>query len=113
GKPEDLKKPVQYWTTLYNGASASTYFVEDGSYLKLRVVQATYRLPPSQLASLGLSRLGITSMQIGLIGRDLFTITDFRGFDPEQGLAVTGAAQVAGSAYPPSRTFTAEVQLTF
>jgi len=113
GRPEDLKKPIQYWTTLYNGASASTYFVEDGSYLKLRVLAANYRFTPNQLARFGLSRMGITSMQLGLIGRDLFTITDFRGFDPEQGLAVTGAAQTAGSAYPPSRSFTAEIQLTF
>ena len=113
GRPEDLKKPIQYWTNLYNGASASTYFVEDGSYLKLRVLAANYRFSPNQLARFGLSRMGITSMQLGLIGRDLFTITNFRGFDPEQGLAVTGAAQTAGSTYPPSRTFTAEIQLTF
>jgi hypothetical protein len=113
GRAEGDKKPIQYWTTLYNGASASTYFVEDGSYLKLRVLSANYRFPQDQLARFGLARMGITSMQVGLIARDLFTITNFRGFDPEQGLAVTGAAQTAGAAYPPSKTFTAEIQLTF
>jgi len=113
GRPEGLKKPIQYWQNLYNGASASTYFVEDGSYLKLRVVSLQYRVPPTHLARFGFSRMGITSMQVGLIGRDLWTWTNFRGFDPEQGLAVTGAAQTAGSAYPPSKTFTAEIQLTF
>jgi TonB-linked SusC/RagA family outer membrane protein len=113
GRPEGLKKPVGYWQAIYAGGGASTYFVEDGSYLKLRVLSANYRFPPNQLARFGLARMGITSMQLGLIARDVFTITDYRGFDPEQGLAVTGAAQTAGSAYPPSRTFTAEIQLTF
>jgi TonB-linked SusC/RagA family outer membrane protein len=113
GRPEGLKKPLQYFTNLYNGASASTYFVEDGSYLKLRVLSVSYRVPPAQLARFGFSRMGVTSMQVGLIGRDLLTFSNFRGFDPEQGLAVTGAAQTAGSAYPPSKTFTAEIQLTF
>ncbi len=113
GREEGLKKPIAYWVNLYNGASASTYFVEDGSYLKLRVLSANYRLTPTQLSRFGLARTGITSLQLGLIGRDLFTVSNFRGFDPEQGLAVTGAAQTAGSAYPPSRTFTAELQVTF
>jgi hypothetical protein len=113
GREEGLKKPIQYWTALYNGASASTYFVEDGSYLKLRVLSASYRFSPNDIARFGLSRMGVTSMQLGLIGRDLLTFTNFRGFDPEQGLAVTGAAQTAGAAYPPSRTFTAEIQITF
>src|SRR5690606_4046188 len=81
GRAEGLKKPIQYWTNLYNGASASTYFVEDGSYLKLRVLSANYRFTPSQLSRVGLASAGITSLQLGLIGRDLFTITDFRGFD--------------------------------
>jgi hypothetical protein len=113
GREEGLKKPLQYWDALYAGAGGSTYFVEDGSYIKLRVLSLNYRMTPSQLARFGLGSAGISSVQLGLIGRDLFTITDYRGFDPEQGLSVAGGAQAAGSTYPQSRSYTAEVQVTF
>jgi hypothetical protein len=113
GRDEGLKKPIGYWQRLYNGAQGSTYFVEDGSYLKVRVVSLNYRVPQGQLSRLGLSSAGITSMQLGLIGRDLYTFTNYRGFDPENGLDIGGGSQTAASVYPPARTFTAEVQVTF
>lgn len=113
GKEEALKKPIGYFSQLYNGAQGSTYFVEDGSYMKVRLVSLNYRVPQNRLAQLGLGSMGITSMQLGLIGRDLHTFTGFRGFDPEQGLELAGGTQAAASAYPPARTFTAEVQVTF
>lgn len=113
GRPEDLKKPIAYWQRLYNGAQGSTYFVEDGTYMKLRVLSLNYQVPQSRLARLGLGGIGVTSMQLGLIGRDLYTLTNYRGFDPENALDLVGGSQSAGSTYPPARTFTAEVQVTF
>jgi len=113
GKPEELKKPILYYTTLQAGASGSTYFVEDGSYLKLRTLSSTYRFTPTQMARFRLGNLGIQTLQVGLIGRDLLTFSSYRGLDPEQGLSPAGQAQTDTAGYPPTRTFTAEISVTF
>jgi hypothetical protein len=114
GKETGLKKPKSYYTVLYATAGGSTYFNEDGSYLKLRQISVNYRVPPRRLAQVGLSNFGITGMTLGLIGRNLYTLTDYRGWDPEQGLSLSGGQQTLGvGGYPPTRTYSAEFQLTF
>lgn len=50
---------------------------EDASFVKLREVSLGYRL--GSLAGLG-------DWSLSLIGRNLLTITDYKGFDPETGL---------------------------
>ncbi|MEX1258942.1 MAG: hypothetical protein WEG36_15200 [Gemmatimonadota bacterium] len=114
GRPTGLKKPRAYWTTLYSDAGGTDFFNEDGSYLKLRQVILNYRVPQSQLARLRLSDMGISSLTLGLIGRELATWTNYRGFDPEQGLSLTGGSQTgAGGTYPPTSSYTLEFQVTF
>ena len=58
----------------------STYFVENGSYLKLRTVQLGYSLPKNCLEKIRLSRL-----RFYVSGQNLFTIKSksFTGKDPE------------------------------
>jgi hypothetical protein len=114
GRPTGLKKPIAYWSALYAGAAGSNYFNEDGSFVKLRAVSLNYRLTPSQLARFGLSNVGITSLTLGLIGRDLYTWTNYRGWDPEQGVSLAGGSQTgAGGTYPPTSSYTLEFGLTF
>ncbi|MEM7548836.1 MAG: TonB-dependent receptor [Bacteroidota bacterium] len=57
---------------------ASNRFVEDGSFIKLRELTIAYNLPTSILDKLSLSKAKIYAQ-----GRNLFTITDYSGFDPE------------------------------
>jgi hypothetical protein len=77
-------------------------------------VSLNYRLTPSQLARFGLSNVGITSLTLGLIGRDLYTWTNYRGWDPEQGVSLAGGSQTgAGGTYPPTSSYTLEFGLTF
>jgi TonB-linked SusC/RagA family outer membrane protein len=59
------------WTT-------SSYFVEDGSYLKLRTVSVGYSLPKKLLENTGLS-----GVKFFVIGSNLYTWTKYSGFDPE------------------------------
>ncbi|MGH7573579.1 MAG: SusC/RagA family TonB-linked outer membrane protein [Longimicrobiales bacterium] len=121
GKPESARKPIGYYTAgLYNGLGGlqpSNAFVEDATFTKLREVALSYRFTADQLAGIpGLSYasgLGIT-----LIGRNLFTITDYRGYDPEVGKAGgdTGSSAIArvdGFQYPNFRTWTAAFELNF
>lgn len=56
----------------------STHFVEDGSFLRLKVLQLSYSLP--QTVS---SRLGMNNLQIYFKVTNLFTLTKYSGLDPE------------------------------
>ncbi|MDR0786832.1 MAG: SusC/RagA family TonB-linked outer membrane protein [Gemmatimonadota bacterium] len=113
GKPDGLKKPIKYYTVAV-GSGGSSYIVEKADYLKLRTAQVGYRFNRAQFERWGLGSLGISSAQIGLTGRNLFTITGFSGFDPEQGLDLnTRANSVDSSSYPPTRTWTVDATLTF
>jgi TonB-linked SusC/RagA family outer membrane protein len=50
-------------------------YLEDGSFIKLREVSAAYTFRP-QVA-------GVQSLELRLTGRNLFSIDDYRGYDPE------------------------------
>jgi len=67
----------------------SKYFIEDGSYLKMKSLRIGYRLPADFT-----SRLGMRSMQVYVHGQDLLTVTKFTGPDPE----------IPGYTYPIPRT---------
>ncbi|WP_241507246.1 SusC/RagA family TonB-linked outer membrane protein [Aquimarina sediminis] len=61
-----------------NETAPNSYFIEDGSYLRLKNLQLGYTLPESIL-----DKVGIGSLRIYLQGTNLFTITDYNGLDPE------------------------------
>lgn len=117
GKPDELKKPVAYYSVLYNVNDFSSHFVEDGSYLKLRELSLRYALDSDQLASLfGGQALGLERATINLVGRNLKTWTDFGGYDPEVGQASGGSDAIGrldNYQYPNFRTITASLELIF
>jgi hypothetical protein len=45
GRPEELKKTTDYYTSLYAANLINEWFVEDASYLKLRETSVRYRFP--------------------------------------------------------------------
>lgn len=122
GKSVETAKPIGYWWRRGPGTAGSSgvggfydvlgpnrFSVEDGSYTKLREVSVGYHV-----GELG----GVGDWSIGLIGRNLYTWTDFRGFDPEVGITgqqLNSAAltAVAGYRFPNLRTFTFRIGTTF
>ena len=54
-------------------------WIEDGSFVKLRELSASYRWQPQFL--------GLNSIQLSLIGRNLLSIDDYSGYDPETNIA--------------------------
>jgi len=93
----------------------SSYWVEDGSYLRLRTLQIGYSLPPAMIRWIPLAR-------VYLQAENLFTITGYSGLDPSLPAASTfGAAgdirdQFRGvdqGSYPSNRTITIGVSTTF
>jgi TonB-linked SusC/RagA family outer membrane protein len=110
GKAEDLKKPVQYYDVLYNTNLVNSHFVESGTYAKLREVSVRYALDQSRLERVGLHRLGMDRLSVGVIGRNLFTFTNYSGFDPEVG---NTTLMQDSFGYPNFRTLTAMVEVQF
>jgi TonB-dependent starch-binding outer membrane protein SusC len=58
----------------------SSFFVEDGSYLRLRNVVLGYTLPNTIT-----SKIGVEKLRVYAGGRNLFTLTNYTGFNPEIG----------------------------
>ncbi len=57
------------------------YIIEDASYFRLKNIQLGYTLPKNLL-----SKVGIESLRIYVSAENLFTLTQYSGFDPEVGL---------------------------
>ena len=64
----------------------STYFVEDGSYMRIKNIQLTYTVPTTLLKKIKLS-----SMQIYVQGQNLLTLTKYKGLDPDINIRNSGA----------------------
>lgn len=109
GKPEERRKPTSYYTgPLYNSNNASQWFVEDAGYTKLREASVRYTLTPRQLPLLG--RLKMERVLLSVIGRNLFVLTDYAGYDPEIGGILT---RVDDFNFPTYRSVTFSVELEF
>ena len=119
GKPQAEKKPVEYYQVFYNGINANDYFIEDGSYVRLRELSVNIALPQRWTKSMHLGP--IENARLGIVGRNLWTKTNYSGYDPD----VSGAGGVAGGgdkpfayrvdnfSYPAYRTFTMMLELGF
>ncbi|MCU7497418.1 MAG: SusC/RagA family TonB-linked outer membrane protein [Ignavibacteria bacterium] len=62
--------------------SALGEFVSDASFVKLREVSISYTLRNEAIRSVGLNNI-----QVSLTGRNLFTFTNYSGYDPETNAA--------------------------
>jgi TonB-linked SusC/RagA family outer membrane protein len=96
----------------FSGQQLSDYYVEDGSYVRLRNLQVGYRVPQSWMPGL----------RVYLQAENLFTITGYTGLDPA--LPASTASSAAGDirdqyfgvdrgAYPSSRTLSIGINAQF
>ncbi len=76
--------------------SATTHFVENGDFLRLRNATVSYSLPKQLI-----SAIKVTSVRFFAQGQNLVTWTDFLGFDPE-----INTGSLSGAQYPALRTIT-------
>lgn len=63
---------------LGNTAAFTSYYVENGSFLRLKSLQIGYTIPSDEL-----KRFGIAKFRIFVLGNNLFTVTKYDGLDPE------------------------------
>lgn len=80
-KPENQKKVASYYQIFYRVNDPNSYFVEDGTYLKLREASLYYSFNKQQLSNAGMGF--ISGVKFGVIGRNLLTFSKYSGWDPE------------------------------
>lgn len=71
-----------------NYTTVNSYFVENGSYLKLENLQIGYTFSNKLL-----EKIAIKSARLFVMANNLFTITKYTGLDPEVGSSYSQAAQ--------------------
>ncbi len=81
----------------------SDRYIEDGSYLRLKNITFGYTLPPRLT-----KKAAMSNVRVYVSAQNLFTITKYKGIDPE-----VGASGIDNNVYPISRTITAGLSITF
>ena len=90
-----------------NEMRMSTYYVENGSYFKLKYLKLQYQLPKTWV-----KKLVATDISLHAQLENVFCITGYSGLDPELPLGGYGA-RIDNGPYPRGRTFTLGVNLQF
>ncbi|ANQ47443.1 TonB-dependent receptor [Flammeovirga sp. MY04] len=97
----DSKKHVNY-------AGYTDFWLEDGTYLRLKNIMIGYTL-----GTKGKNKLGINKMRIYISGQNLITLTKYTGFDPEIGGDGLSTRGLDRGNYPVAATVRGGIQLDF
>ena len=92
-------------------ARTSDRFLEDGSYLRLKTLQVGYTFSENLMES-----LHVSNFRMYVSADNLFTITDYSGFNPDIGRAgsvLDRGVDFGHIAYPLSRTFMVGLDISF
>ncbi|WP_246138980.1 SusC/RagA family TonB-linked outer membrane protein [Mucilaginibacter frigoritolerans] len=99
-----------------NYTSVNSYFVENGAYLKLKNLQLGYTFSGNVL-----KQISVKTLRVFVMANNVFTITKYKGLDPELGSAFTTGGTVnpttqgidAVTNYPQARIYSAGVDVSF
>jgi TonB-linked SusC/RagA family outer membrane protein len=91
----------------------SSYYIEKGTYFRMKNVQLVYNIPKVSLA-----KIGLNSARVYVQAQNLFTITKYQGMDPEINLRSYTSGNdrqigVDGGAYPTAKQYVVGVNLSF
>lgn len=86
----------------------SDYFVEDGSFLRLRTATISYDIPKRILETIHAS-----SLRVYVRGTNLFTATEFTGYSPDLGAGSPLNGVIDRGVYPITKVYSAGLNLTF
>lgn len=99
-----------YGKQLNNDLVYVSHYIEKGDYIKIDNITLGYTLPKSLIK-------GVSNLRVYVSGLNLFTITSYKGLDPE-GVSYSGDFTFAPGiehrdTYPTTRTFTAGLNVSF
>lgn len=86
----------------------NSFYVENGSYLRMQNVTIAYVLPATLLNKVNLSRV-----RISLAANNIFTVTGYKGLDPGVGGAADQNFGIDVGNYPITRSYNAGLSIGF
>ena len=100
----DVPAPTSVSSRGADNFAASDWYIEDGSYLRLKQLQLNYTFPKSIF-----KKANIQSLKVYASVSNLFTLTHYSGLDPEVGKSIGDEANTSigidQGTYPQARTF--------
>lgn len=87
---------------------SNSFYVEDGSYLRMQNLSIGYNFPSATL-----SKIGLTRVRVYFSTNNLFTITKYSGLDPSVGGAADTSFGIDVGNYPITRSFTGGFNIGF
>lgn len=114
GKPDSEKKTTDYYSALYDTNNNNGFWVEDGSYMKLKEASLSYKLNSDKLANI--ANGFFNEIKFSVIGRNLLTFSDYLGWDPEVANYDADTQQyfsVDYGVYPNQTSYSFSVQVKF
>ena len=103
--------PRATWMDPNNNKRPSDYYLENGSYLRMKNISLGYTIPKVLTRKIGLEKI-----RFYVSAQNLFTITSYSGYDPELGIDTIGAdleSNVDRGQYPQSKSYSFGVNLVF
>lgn len=85
-----------------SNARVSDRFIEDGSYLRLKNISLSYNFPENAFKNV------FSSIRLYVSAQNVFTITDYKGFDPE-----VSANGIDNNVYPVTTNYSVGLNLGF
>ncbi|WP_273275142.1 SusC/RagA family TonB-linked outer membrane protein [Maribacter polysiphoniae] len=106
-----IVKNQEFYQNYYSLNSEN--FIEDGSFARLRYVTLSYKFPQPLL-----EKLSLASLELYATGRNLFTITNYSGVDPEintfgAGISGAGSMYIDNLGTPSTQGFDLGLKFTF
>lgn len=109
GSRPNAKIPMQELTSTFSSnANPTSYYMENGSYLRLRNLTLGYTIPASITNKVRIDRARFYVQAV-----NLFTITKYSGLDPEVPSTDDRAAFIDASTYPAVKQFLFGVNINF
>jgi hypothetical protein len=106
---DDALAPI--WESAANistSGAENSWYVEDGSYLRMQNISVGYTFPTSMIKKIGLSRARLSGSV-----NNIFTITKYSGLDPAVGGDADSRFGVDVGNYPLTRSFNFGLNLGF
>jgi len=112
GKNENTSIPREGYFLSSYGSYVNSRFVEDATYVRLKMVALSYDLPAGLMSRTKI----LDGARIYVSGQNLLTITKYTGTDPEVNTHSTSTNNSAGgidfNSFPAFRTFVAGIKLS-
>lgn len=94
--------------TASNNQLFSSFYVEDGSYLRIQNLQFGYSINPRFL-----ERMRMDKFRVYVAVNNLYTFTNYSGYNPDVSNSSPNGAGVDLGQYPNTRTFTTGINVSF